>query len=319
MNLVAPWWLLLLVPVAGPCDRLRHPAATTQRLRGPLRRPCQCSNGWSPRRARLAAPHAAGVPRRSPRPARARRRTPRDGPAGASGAGHRHGRRRLRRCRCVPPTSSRPASRQPSTRRAPFINGLPDEYDVGVVGFAQGGTVLSPPTARPRLGRSEPRHRHPRGRHGHRRRGSSPRSARCEPSPSACARTRRPASSCSLTARTRWAVARRRSGCRGRRWDPGHDHRLRRRRQHRSVPRRQQRGPERDRRHQRGHRLLRRERRRARGRLRRDPVLDRMAHRGPRRHPVRRRAGLPARPRRRRPVPSLVLTPPVSSRHHEEP
>ena len=207
---------------------VRRPAAAPQRVRGPFRHPAHARAAGSAQ-PRLATPHAAGLPPHRPRPARARRRATRDGAPRAPGAGHRDGGRRLvavdacHRRRTVPHRSSR--------RRGEHLHQrTPRRVRRGRRRVRPGRDRAVTADPRPHLGRGQPRHRHPRRRHGHRRgdlhvapSGAGLRRTR----PLGCADPHRPALRRPEHGRS---IPRRRSGCRGGRWDPGHDHRLRRRR-----------------------------------------------------------------------------------------
>jgi Ca-activated chloride channel family protein len=144
MNLVAPWWLLMLVPVAA----LAATYVVQQRRR----------SAYAVRFATLPM-----LERLVPRTPRWRRHTP---PAfhlaalallGLAAARPEMALRVPQEQATVmvvvdSSMSMRATDVEPSRIEAAvdaassFIDGLPDEYDVGVVGFAQGATVLSPPT-----------------------------------------------------------------------------------------------------------------------------------------------------------------------------
>jgi Ca-activated chloride channel family protein len=144
MNLVAPWWLLMLVPVAALAaayviqQRRRSAYAVRFATLPMLERLVPRSPGWrrhTPPAFHLAALALLGLAAARPEMAL---RVPQEQATVMVVVDVSLS----MRAADVEPTRIEAAVDAAST----FINGLPDAYDVGVVGFAQGATVLSPPT-----------------------------------------------------------------------------------------------------------------------------------------------------------------------------
>lgn len=144
MNLVAPWWLLMLVPVAALAlayvvqQRRRSTYAVRFATLPMLERLVPRSPGWrrhTPPAFHLTALALLGLAAARPEMAL---RVPQEQATVMVVVDSSLS----MRATDVEPSRIEAAVDAAST----FINGLPDEYDVGVVGFAQGGTVLSPPT-----------------------------------------------------------------------------------------------------------------------------------------------------------------------------
>lgn len=144
MNLVAPWWLLLLVPVAALVtayvvqQRRRSAYAVRFATLPMLERLVPRSPGWrrhAPPVFHVTALALLGLAAARPEMAL---RVPQEQATVMVVVDSSLS----MRATDVEPSRIEAAVDAAST----FINGLPDEYDVGVVGFAEGGTVLSPPT-----------------------------------------------------------------------------------------------------------------------------------------------------------------------------
>jgi Ca-activated chloride channel family protein len=144
MSLAAPWWLLLLVPVAALAvayvvqQRRRSVYAVRFATLPMLERLVPRSPGWrrhTPPAFHFAALALLGLAAARPEMAL---RVPQEQATVMVVVDSSLS----MRATDVEPSRIEAAVDAAST----FIDGLPDEYDVGVVGFARGGTVLSPPT-----------------------------------------------------------------------------------------------------------------------------------------------------------------------------
>jgi Ca-activated chloride channel family protein len=144
MRLAAPWWLLLLVPVVALVaayvvqQRRRSTYAVRFATLPMLERLVPRKPGWrrhAPPAFHMAALALLGLAAARPEMAL---RVPQE--------------QATVMVVVDSSLSMRAADVEPSRIEAAvdaassFIRGLPDEYDVGVVGFAEGATVLSPPT-----------------------------------------------------------------------------------------------------------------------------------------------------------------------------
>ena len=145
MTFLSPWWLLLLVPVALMAAAYVVQQSPPQQVRRPVRLAAD-ARATDPASSGLAPPPARHRVALRVRPARLRRRPPRDGRAGAARERHRdRGRRRLE-LDAGHRRRPQPARRPPRRRRRSSSTTSPQGFNVGVVTFSGTTEVRAAPT-----------------------------------------------------------------------------------------------------------------------------------------------------------------------------